>query len=103
MMIWDVTFWDRGVWASDDMVKVSDAIRDVLFGESRPIDIAATGLDFPAGRKRLNQICDVETMRSHIDSGNHIFLTSDRNFTKQTKSPKLIALGARRICHPDDL
>jgi len=103
MMIGDVTFWDRGFWASDEMIKLSDAIREVLFGASPAIDLESVGRDSPTGRKWVNQACDVETMRSHIDNGNEIFLTTDRNFTKATKLPKLIALGAGRICHPCDL
>ena len=103
VMIWDVTFWDRCVWASDEMIKLSGAIRTVLFGNSPPIDIAAEGIDSSAGRKWLNQTCDVETLRCHIDSGNDIFLTTDANFTKETKLPKLLALGARGICHPFDI
>ena len=45
LMIWDVTFWDRAIWASDEMIKLSDAIRDVLFGNSPSIDIATVGID----------------------------------------------------------
>lgn len=103
LMISDVTFWDRCLWASDEMVRLSDAIRDALFGNSPSVDIATVGLDSPAGKKWLNQVCDVQGMWCHIQNGNEVFLTTDSNFTKETKLPKLIALGAGRICHPCDL
>jgi len=103
LMIWDVTFWDRSLWASDEMGKLSDAIRDVLFGNSLSIDIARVGVDSAAGRKWVNRVCDVQTMWCHIQNGNEVFLTTDNNFTKESKSPKLIVLGVGRICHPRDL
>jgi len=103
LMIWDVTFWDRCIWGSDEMIKLSSAIQDVLFGNSPSVDIAAVGLDSPAGKKWLNQVCDVQGMWCHIKNKNDVFLTTDSNFTKETKLPKLIALGARRICHPREL
>jgi hypothetical protein len=103
LMIWDVTFWDRCLWADEKMIKLSDAIRDALFGNSPSVDIATVGLDSLAGKKWLNQECDVLGMWCHIQNGNEVLLTTDSNFTKETKLPKLIALGAGRICHPWDL
>ena len=85
------------------MGKLSDAIRDVLFGNSLSIDIARVGVDSAAGRKWVNRVCDVQTMWCHIQNGNEVFLTTDNNFTKESKSPKLIVLGVGRICHPRDL
>lgn len=99
-MISDVTFWDRSLWASDEMIKLSDAILDVLFGNSPSIDIAKVGLDSVAGKKWVNRMCDVQTMWCHIQNGNDVFLTTDTNFRKESKLRKLIALGAGRICHP---
>jgi len=60
-------------------------------------------LDSQKGRKLLNQVCDVQSMWCHIRKGNDVFLTTDRNFSKTTKLDKLLALGAKRICHPIDL
>ena|SRR2546429_368535 len=88
---------------ADEMIKWSNAIRDVLFGNSPSIDIATVGIDSPTGRNWVNRLCDVQGMWCHIQNGNDVFLTSDSNFTKKTKLPKLIALGAGRICHPCDL
>jgi hypothetical protein len=103
MMIWDVTFWDRCVWADDEMIKLSAAIQDALFAESPNVDIGVEGLDSPAGKKWLNQLCDVHGMWCHIQNGNETFLTTDGNFTKETKLPKLIALGVGQIRHPNEL
>lgn len=103
MGIFDVTFWDRCVWADDEMTQLATAIEDALFGEAQRIDIAAEGLDSPAGGKWLNRLCDVHSMWCHIQSRNDIFLTTDGNFTRETKLPKLVALGAARICHPNEL
>jgi len=103
LMIWDITFWDRALLANNEMIELSDAIRDVLFGNSPDIDIATVGVDSPAGRKWVNHVCDVQSMWCHIQNENDVFLTTDKNFTKETKLPKLIALGAGRICHPSDL
>ena len=103
LFIWDVTFWDKCIWASDEMITLSTAIQDILFGNSPKVDIAAVGLDSPAGKKWLNQICDVQGMWCHIQNKNEVFLTADRNFTKETKLQKLITLGAGRISHPCDL
>jgi hypothetical protein len=100
MAISDITFWDRAVWADDEMIKLSEAIRDVLFGNVPSIDIATVGVDSVIGRKWLNRECDVLGMWCHIQNGNDVFLTTDGNFTKETKLPKLIALGAGAISRP---
>lgn len=94
--IWDVTFWDRCVWA-DEMEKLSDEIESVLFPNPSKVDVATEGLDSPDGKKWLNRQCDVQTMWCHIHYGNQVFLTADENFTKQTKWPGLHRLGAGRI------
>lgn len=103
MGIFDVTFWDRCVFADDEMIKLSDDIEAILFPNQRTADIAGAAIDSPEGRKWLNRLCDVHTMWCHIKYGNEVFLTTDSNFTKPTKLPRLIALGAGRICHPENL
>ena len=85
------------------MIKLSDQIREVLFGNSPRIDIAALGVDSPLGKKWRNQECDVQSMWCHIQNKNEVFLTTDRNFAKKTKLPKLIALGAGAVSQPCDL
>ena len=103
MMILGVTFFGRCVLADEEMIELSTTIEDVLFAGAPNLDIAAEGLDSPAGRKWLNRKCDVHSMWCHIRNRNEVFLTTDGNFTKETKLPKLIDLGAGRICHPNEL
>jgi len=102
MGIFDVTFFDACILADDEMVKLSTDIEDILFPNKLDIDIEAEGIDSPAGRKWLNRLCDVHSMWCHIYNKNEVFLTSDTNFTKETKLPKLINLGAGRVCCPRD-
>ena len=85
------------------MIQLAEEIELALFGISKRIDISVEKIDSPMGRKWLNRICDIHTMWCHIQNENDIFLTTDRNFKKETKAPKLIALGAGRICHPSEL
>lgn len=103
MLIVDVTFWNMCVLASDKMIQLAEDIESVLFGNAPVIDIVNEGMDSPAWRKWLNRICDVHSLWCHIQNGNEVFLTTDGNFTKETKLPKLIGLGAGRICQPADL
>jgi len=100
LLIWDLTFWDRCVWDSDETRRLAAEIEAALFGNSQRVDIAAVGLDSPAAKKWANQMCDVQGMWCHIRNGNDVFLTTDGNFSKESKLPKLLALGAGRISHP---
>jgi hypothetical protein len=103
MMIVDVTFWDRCILSDDGMVNLATDIEKVLFGEAEKIDIVQVGLDSSAGRKWLNRLCDVHSMWCHIFYKNDIFLTTDKNFRRETKMPRLVVLGAGRISHPNEL
>ena len=103
MNIFDVTFWDRSVFANNRMIKLSEEINFILFGQLAFIEKPIDGIDSPVGRKWLNRLCDVHSMWCHIHNSNDIFLTNDRNFTKRTKLLKLIELGAGRICRPQEL
>jgi hypothetical protein len=103
MIIFDVTFFDRCVFADDHMIKLSTDIEDILFPNKLEIDIASEGIDSQNGRKWLNRLCDVHTMWCHIHYGNDVLLTADGNFKKTTKLPKLINIGAGKICHPNEI
>ena len=103
MMIWDVTFWDHGLWCDDAMAARAKEIEDVLFGQSAPIDIANVASDSPEAAAWLNRICDVQSMWCHLHNENDIFVTSDGNFHKATKVPRLLNMGARRIARPEEL
>ncbi len=49
-----------------------------------------------------NAKCDVLVLWSHIRFNGDIFVTSDRNFRKQSKKVQLIALGAGNILRPQE-
>lgn len=53
-------------------------------------------------RKWRNRKCDVLTMWGHIRFEGDIFITSDRNFHRESRKPKLIALGAGQILTPQE-
>ena len=103
MGIWNVTFWDHCIWADDKTSADADAIEQILFSldTGAPAPDQDTEDDLTA--KRLNQLCDVHTMWCHIHYGNDVFCTSDKNFHKASKCPKLIALGAKAVKMPADL
>ena len=90
--IWDVGFVDHCLWADDQMEAVRRQIETILFPDGVLGESADP--DSPDGRKWINRTCDVLTMWCHIHHGNHVFLTSDGNFAKETKLPRLLALGA---------
>jgi hypothetical protein len=105
MMIWDVTFLDHGLSSDEAMSKRATEIEEILFGESPRIEFpneseAENSSQFGAW---LNRMCDVQTMWCHIHYGNDVFVTSDRNFHKVTKAPRLMAMGAGRIAKPEEL
>lgn len=49
-----------------------------------------------------NAKCDVLTMWGHIRFEGDIFVTSDENFHKQSRKPRLISLGAGKILKPHE-
>ena len=52
--------------------------------------------------KVLNAQCDVLSMWCHVRYRGDIFLTNDRNFHKDGKKPRLLALGAGQILDAQD-
>jgi hypothetical protein len=103
MMIWDVTFWDHGLWSGEEMALQAVQIEDVLFGESPPIDITGEPENSPKLAAWLNRLCDVQSIWCHLHYANDVFVTLDRNFHKATKLPRLLAMGAGKICRPEEL
>jgi hypothetical protein len=101
--IFDVTFWDRCIWVEEESIKAITNIQDILFSGSQVIDLTSEAIGSATWRKWLNRQCDIQGMWCHLQNKNEVFLTADTNFTKKTKLPKLLALGAGRICHPRQL
>jgi hypothetical protein len=61
MGMWGIAFWDRCVWADDNMSKLSDELEAILFG-SELSGMPPEGLDSPVGRKWLNRLCDAHSL-----------------------------------------
>lgn len=93
--IWDVFFWDHALWSSEEAEAEADRIEGILFGDSPQVE--------PGSRVWLNRKCDVLSMWCHIHYCSDVFVTSDGNFHKATKLPRLIELGAKRIARPEEL
>jgi hypothetical protein len=103
MAIRGVTFWGHALRASQEMQVEARQIEDVLFGEAKPIDIAGVSDNTQEFAVWINRICDVQTMWCHLKGRNEVFVTSDRNFRKATKLPRLLSLGAGDIRLPEEL
>jgi hypothetical protein len=104
---WDVAFWDW-MWSTKPRhVELERRIHDVLFPDA-PFQYPAYERyaayqgekSDVAARKWLNKKCDVLGLWSHIHHGADLFVTSDENFHKVTKKPKLEAIGAKYILRP---
>jgi hypothetical protein len=96
--IWNVTFWNHCIFARKEDSELFSSIQSALFSMDDPASDAEVD-----ERKALNRLCDALTMWCHINYANDAFLTTDGNFFKATKHPKLIALGAGFISHPCEL
>ena len=101
-----ISFFDHGLWTSQEMADSEAAIHDVLspgipisypeYCEAWDIDPEAR----PLNPKWRNRLCDTQIVWSHIHHGRDVLVTSDDNFFKASKLPRLVALGAKRICRP---
>jgi hypothetical protein len=95
-----VTYWDRCIFSDKDKDFLDLQLQRILFPKT-PINLPKdSGPDYFVRWK--NARCDVVSMWCHIFYSGDIFVTSDRNFSKSTKLPKLIELGAKKILTPKD-
>jgi hypothetical protein len=95
--IWDVTFLDNCLFCGDKDEALFEAIKAALFPDwAQSIELGTSD-----ERGNLNKLCDALTMWCHISYGNDVFLTTDSNFSKATKLPRLLELGAGQILHPN--
>ncbi len=101
--VWDVTFWDRCVWSDDKIDKLLDKIEKILFPVALKNIKHSADSNSPLSKKHINRICDIQSLWCHINSGNDLFMTSDKNFMKESKLPALISLGAKAISQPGDI
>jgi hypothetical protein len=99
-----ITFAEWCLSADEEMVELERKIQEILFPaidfdyETHDADTNDDNIDV----RRRNAKCDVLAIWCHITYDGDIFITSDRNFFKKTKKPRLIALGAKDILTPQD-
>lgn len=108
MGYYDISYWDHAVFVSEKMRSLEHKIHNILFHEipfpykeyceRLKIDPKVMGVD----RKWRRAKCDVQAIWCHIHYNNDIFVTSDNNFHKLTKKPRLIELGAKEILTPKE-
>jgi hypothetical protein len=105
---WDITYWEQCYGAEIDKDGLEESIHTILFPELpfewvdfRNSQGLATDASF-FGTRWLNAKCDVLAMWAHIFHRREVFVTSDQNFLKSTKLPRLVSLGAGHILVPDD-
>ncbi len=106
---WDMTYWDQSVYGDQRTEALERRIHDILFPDIEFDYQAFCKIHSlsPLASDQLNETwrnakCDVLGLWSHINYGGDIFITSDRNFHKQSKKPRLIALGAKNIMTPQE-
>ena len=101
----DLTFWDWCLWSDDAMVELEAKIHSALFPGHASLPPDGTAQlpreeRPPEYWKWRNRKCDVLALWSHIHAGRDVFVTQDANFTKATKLPALVQLGAGSIVSP---
>jgi len=101
-----IAFFDYCVFGGGQLSELERKIQEILFPT---IEVEykefcrKRGLNLnekEMWRKWVNAKCDVLALWSHIWNGDGIFVTTDNNFHKKTKKPRLIALGAGEILTP---
>ncbi|WKE70580.1 hypothetical protein [Streptomyces sp. WP-1] len=104
----DLTYFDWCVLAHDEAEAEAIRLHKVLFPTSPfgYLDAVPGNLGEEtrqlAERKWRNQQLDVLVLHTHIMAKADVFVTSDRNFLKQSKRQRLAELGARMILTPAD-
>ena len=92
MGYWDVTFSDRCVFGGPQEFGLEEGIHGILFA-SIPFDPTPIASDARQMQKWRSAKCDVQAFWAHVHHQRDAFVTSDENFHKATKKPKLIALA----------
>ena len=106
-----LAFLGRALFVGDSMLDLERRIHDSLF-PSIELDFAAycaahsleTDRDWETAKvkKWRNAKCDTLALWCHVWHHGDIFVTTDENFHKVSKKPKLIALGAGNILCPNE-
>ena len=99
-------FYGHSLWGGGELDELERKIQGILFPtiELEYKDFCKKqGLkmdDKKAWSRWVNAKCDVLALWSHIWYDGDIFVTTDQDFHKKTKKPKLIGLGAGKILRP---
>ncbi len=105
IMYLNLCFLDYCILSSDELEKLDKEIHRILFPRI-PYEwkdyAKNNGLGInDLSPKWVNPRCDVISMWCHIYYKNDIFITSDKNFFRENKYDKLLALGAGKIMSPE--
>lgn len=107
MGIWNFTFYGWCIWGGIEMENLDRAIHETLFPNipfiwreyAQKNDLDPENQEVKG--KWRNARCDSISLWCHIYYQREIFITRDNNFLK-TKKERLIKLGAKSICTPDE-
>jgi hypothetical protein len=107
MAVFDVTFWDWGIFAFDEGLLLEKNIQKILFPNFEFNYQKYCKLnnieELPVNKKWINKKCDVAMMWAHIYYGNNVFLTRNtKDFCKVNARNKLLTLGAKYIGTPQE-
>jgi len=107
-MFLNLSFMNFSMLTDDQMMKLDRDIHQILFPQLpyRYADFcSAKGLNpekLPLERKWRNAKCDVMIAWCHIYHHGDLLITRDGNFYKETKKPRLVAMGAGDIANPSE-
>ena len=107
-LIWDMTYWDRAIWGSEQIDEEAKRIHEIL-SPTTPFEYedycqrVSRGPVAPdVDRKWRNRVIDTWALWSHCHYGGGAFVTSDKNFHRPAKKAALTRLGAGAILRPSE-
>jgi hypothetical protein len=100
---WDVSFFDRCVFAGPQEIAIEENVHNVLF-TTIPFVATSIAADPAQMKKWRNAKCDVQAFWEHVHNQRDVFVTSDEKFHKTTKKPQLMSLAkpGSRILFPSE-
>ena len=108
MCYWDVMYWDACVEATPEQAELEVRIQSILFPTvpcAWPEYCKRYKLNpenSPLDKKWKNAKCDVQAFWCHAVNRHKVFVTTDKNFHRATKKPKLLALAPGSIVFPHE-
>jgi len=94
---WDATFWDKGLWANENMIKREKSIFDTLFPNdyytwadcSKNAGISLEDKSSSIYKKWRNKLLDAQAFWAHEHNNRDVFVTSDTNFVSKLLNHQL--------------